>query len=88
MNRKGRGSETSRMSLTVPVSTKEAIAEWAQEIGVSELSAANHFLKLGMTAEAIAYAGGKIIAFLENGDQRVLADQNGNYFQRLPRPVK
>jgi redox-regulated HSP33 family molecular chaperone len=76
-------SETTRLTITVPVSTKEAINELASRMGVSESYATQHLIKIGMTAEAVAFAGGEIVAHLPNGKIKVIADQNGNYLQRL-----
>lgn len=75
--------ETARMSITMPLSTKEAVGVLAEKMGVSESYAAQHLLKIGLTNEAIAYAGGEIIARLPSGEQRVLADKSGNFLHRV-----
>lgn len=75
-----------RVYVSVPGATKEAILALADRLQESESSAALHLLRLGLTAESIAFSGGRIEAILPDGQVRVLADQNGNYLYRLPLP--
>lgn len=76
--------KTTRMTITVPIQTKNAIDEFAEEMNITGSSAAQHLLKIGMTVEAVAIGGGQVVADFGNGDKRVLADGNGNYTHRTP----
>ncbi|MBI5297948.1 MAG: hypothetical protein HY869_20930 [Chloroflexi bacterium] len=76
------GGETTRLSVTVPIETKEAIDQFAEEMGVTTAHATQHFIKIGMTAEAIALEGGEVIARYANGDQVPVANSRGNFFYR------
>jgi len=85
MQRNRNDKDTERMTITLPAKTKEAIVGLAEFMGISESFAAQHLLKIGLTHEAIALSKGKIVAIDENGEQRILADEHGNYVQRTPR---
>jgi len=74
--------ETARLSVTVPIETKEAIDQYAEEMGVTTSHATQHFIKIGMTAEAIALEGGEVIARYANGEQIPVANNRGNFFYR------
>jgi len=74
--------ETTRISVTLPLETKAAIDQYAEEIGVSVARATQHFIKVGMTAEAIALEGGEVIAHYPNGDQLPVANSRGNFLYR------
>lgn len=76
--------KTKRLSITVPVTTREAIHSLAIRMGVSDSSAAQHLLKIGLTAESIAFGGGEIVARINGGEERILADRDGNFTHRLP----
>jgi len=52
--------KTTRINVTVPVSTKEAIKALADRMEVSESAAAQHLIQIGLTQVAIALSGGKI----------------------------
>ena len=74
--------ETARISVTIPIETKEAIDQFAEEMGITSAHAAQHFIKIGMTAEAIALDGGEVIGRYPNGEQFPMANSRGNFFYR------
>lgn len=76
--------KTTRMTITVPIQTWEAIDELAKEMNITGSAATQHLLKIGMTVEAVAIGGGQVLAKFANGDSRVLADSNGNFTYRTP----
>jgi hypothetical protein len=74
--------ETARISVTIPTETKEAIDQFAEEMGITMAHATQHFIKVGMTAEAIALEGGEVFARYPNGEQVPVANSRGNFFYR------
>lgn len=74
--------ETTRISVTLPNETKAAIDQYAEEIGVTAARATQHFIKIGMTTEAIALEGGEVFARYPNGDQLPVANSRGNFLYR------
>lgn len=76
--------ETTRRTITLPSTTDEAIEAYANRKGDNFTSAVQHLIAIGLTAEAIAHAGGEIVANLPSGEKRVLADKSGNYTHRTP----
>lgn len=79
-------SDSARMTVTVPQSTREAIGELAKYLGVTDATAAQHLIRVGLTVEAFAMGGGEVFSRLPNGEVRVLADREGNFINRLPFP--
>src|SRR5690348_16439889 len=75
-------NSTSRISVTVPTITKDAMDQFAEEMGVTLGYAAQHFIKIGMTAEAIALEGGEVIANYPDGNTVPLANKQGNFLYR------
>jgi hypothetical protein len=74
--------ETTRIWVTVPIETKDAIGQYAEEMGVTTSRATQHFLKVGMTAESIALQGGEVIAHFPDGEQLPVANSRGNFLYR------
>jgi hypothetical protein len=75
-------SEATRIWVTVPIDTKEAIEKYAEDMNITTSRATQHFLKIGMTAEAIALAGGEVIARYPDGEQVPVANSHGNFLYR------
>jgi hypothetical protein len=78
-----KNKETVRITITMPNTTKSAIDELADRMGISESSAAQHLLKIGLTVEAVAFDGGNVIAHTSDGGEHILADRMGNFVIRL-----
>ena len=61
---------------------KNAIDQYADELGVTSAFATQHFLKIGMTAETVALEGGEVVATYKDGKKVPIADSIGNFFYR------
>ena len=69
----------SRVSVTLPESTKKVIENLAEEYGLTVSGFIQHMIARGLTLEAIIKDGGKIYLLNPDGEQVLLATKNGHF---------